>query len=1021
MDDAWKKSAADPRFRIVSEPAGTPRVPSWVHDDEILRALGPEFADGADLPPDEPTRRHFLSIMGASAALASVSGCFNQPQEKIVPYVRPPEQIIPGKPLYYATAMTLAGASMGLLVETHMGRPVKVEGNPLHPAVPETMAAANRNLPASAIRFGATDAFSQAIVLSLYDPDRSQTILREGQIDTWETLYTELRGVIEQLAPNGGQGLRILTGNVTSPSTLEQLQQLLTQYPNAHWHQYEPINDDNAVAGSRMAFGEAMSATYVGQPEVVLSLDADCLADGPQHLLLARMIRGASVASTDSVLPRLYVVETSSTITGAAADHRLPLGPSGVVRFALQVARGLGLQIEDVYGEGEEAPAAFVEAVVGDLQAANGRSLIIAGRGQPPVVHAIAHWINATLGNVGQTLEYRTLGAEQAVLNGESIRELVRAMQAKEVPALLIVGGNPAFDAPADVPFSAAIKDVPFTLHLSEYVDETSAMCKWHVPKAHIFEAWDDTVASDGAASIVQPLIAPMYDGKTCSDLLGAVLGNPMASSHDTVRAYWQQRLGFSEGDTPFNAVWEKALNDGIVPNSAAEAQVAALSGDFAQRASESLQQLAEVLAENKWWIIYRPDASLWDGRFANNAWLQELPRPFTKLTWDNAALMSPQSAGELRVKTGDLVEIDVNGTKTSIAVLIVPGHPRQTVSLHLGYGREKAGRVGNGVGTNVYPLRATGAMWFAPITSMQKSGGSHEFAVTQHHHHMEGRDLVRSGTLAEFLQSPEHPHFMEVGHGHSGELTSLYPEPKYEGYKWGMVINQSACVGCNGCVVACQAENNIPTVGKDQVWRGREMHWLRIDSYYEGESANPTVLHQPVLCQHCELAPCEPVCPVAATTHSDEGLNEMTYNRCVGTRYCSNNCPYKVRRFNFYDFNAELREEPLMQLRPNPDVTVRSRGVMEKCTYCVQRINAGRIGADVENRQIRDGEVITACQAACPTQAIVFGDLNDPNSAVSKLAASSLNYSLLGDLNTRPRTTYLAVVRNPNPSVNDG
>jgi molybdopterin-containing oxidoreductase family iron-sulfur binding subunit len=1017
MNEAWRKSALDPRFRILNGNEAERREPAWVHDNAMLRKLGPEFAEGADLPPDAPTRRRFLQIMGASAALAGAGGCINQPQEEIVPYVRPPEQIIPGKALYYATAMTHAGASLGLLVETHMGRPVKVEGNPLHPSVPEAMPVASASLPPAAARFGATDAFAQASVLSLYDPDRSQTILHNGQIDTWETLFTEMRGVMERLAPGGGQGLYILTEQIVSPTTIGQLQQLLTQYPNARWRQYEPINDDNARIGAQMAFGADVAVNYVGQPEVVLSLDADCLADGPQHLQLARQIRGQVLTAGEPQLTRLYVVETTSTITGAAADHRLPLSPRNVVAFATSVAQLLGLDVT-VSGRpaADDVPAEFLEAVVNDLGAARGRSLVIAGRSQPPEVHSIVHWLNSTLGNVGHTVEYRAPSTERSVRQLDSLTELVSAMQSRAATALVIIGGNPAYDAPGDVPFAEALKNVPFTMHLSEYANETSVLCKWHVPKLHLFESWDDTLASDGTASIVQPLIAPLYEGKTFNELVAALNGFPSTSSHDLVRAFWRQRLGFAEGDPAFERAWKTALHEGVIRGTATETQIPAIRGELAARLRDALSTLLGNSQEKSLTIAFRPDPSVWDGRFANNAWLQELPRPLTKLTWDNAALMSSLTAGAHRITPGDIVAIEVEGRQIEIPATVLPGHPRDTITLHLGYGREGSGGVGNDVGTNVYPLRTSDAMWFAEVKNLRKTGRRYELATTQHHHHMEGRHLVRSGTLAQLAQNPEHPPFMDVAH--TTPEVSLYPERPWEGYQWGMVVNQSACIGCSACVVACQAENNIPVVGKDQVARGREMHWLRIDNYYEGEAANPVVYHQPVLCMHCEYAPCEPVCPVAATSHSEEGLNEMTYNRCVGTRYCSNNCPYKVRRFNFYDYNTALREEPLQHLRPNPDVTVRSRGVMEKCTYCVQRINAARIGADIENRQIRDGEILTACQAACPTQALTFGNLEDPRSEARQLRDSSLNYSLLGELNTRPRTTYLAVVRNPNPDL---
>jgi len=1026
MHDSWKNPTTNLTLPILSSPCRRPAaaggISAWrdirMSPDHPALASGlyDEFPEGAAIPPDEPTRRHFLQLMAASLALAGATGCdINQPQETIVPYVRAPEQILPGKPLYYATAMTCGGASLGLLVETHMGRPVKVEGNPLHPAVPEVMAAANRRF-ADRLRFGATDVFAQAVILSLYDPDRSQTVLRGGQIDTWDSCYTALRQMLERVTPNGGQGLRLLTEPVVSPTLFDQIQQLLAALPHAQWHQYTPIHDDNALLGSRMAFGSDVSVTYINRPHVVLSLDADCFADGPMRLQLARNFHWQELHSEKPTMSRLYVVETSSTITGAAADHRLATSPRGVILFALALARELGLELQVPVTDSADIPQPFLNAVVQDLKAARGQSVIVAGRGQPPLVHAITHWLNDALGNAGQTLEYRPPVTARTEVAVDSIRELAGAMRAKQVEALIILGGNPAYDAPADLDFANALASVPFTLHLAQYADETSARCLWHVPELHLFESWSDTRASDGSVSIVQPLIAPLYFGKTAHELLAALVGNLTATSHDLVRDFWQRHFSDQATDTPFEHAWKTALHDGLMSDSAFQPLAPAIRADLPAAIAEHAPSLLQPTLPDSLQISFRPDPSVWDGRFANNAWLQELPRPITKLTWDNGLLMHPQTASTQHIKTGDIVAVETANGRIEVPALVVPGHPQHTVTLHLGYGRQRAGRVGNHVGTNVYPLRTGEAMWFAQVKSLHNTGRTHTLATTQHHHRLAGRHLVLSGTLNDYANDPDHPPFMVADH-HPEPAHSLYPEPNYEGNKWGMVINQSACIGCNACVVACQAENNIPVVGKDQVWRGREMHWLRIDGYFEDnprEPDHPALYHQPMLCQHCEFAPCEPVCPVAATTHSDEGLNEMTYNRCIGTRYCANNCPYKVRRFNFYDYQAELRIAPLWQLAQNPDVTVRSRGVMEKCTFCVQRINAARIEAKKEDRPVRDGDILTACQAACPTEAIVFGNLNDPDSIVRTLAHSSLNYSVLGELNTRPRTTYLAVVRNP-------
>ncbi len=993
-------------------------------DEEFVRSLRREFPEYANRLTDGATRRQFLQLMGASLALAGIQGC-EQPQEKIVPFVQAPEHIIPGKPLYYATAMTHDGAGIGLLAESHMGRPVKIEGNPLHPAVPEIMASAAEG---SRLRFGATDSFAQASVLSLYDPDRSQTVLRDGQISTWDAFVGELQARIGGIRESGGRGLHILSETVVSPTLADQMRRLLELYPNAAWHQYEPINHDNELLGSRLAFGtDVQTICHVDQADVILSLDADFLAEGPMHLQHARgfatrrRVDGTAAEGT-AAMNRLYVVESSLTVTGAAADHRLPVEPRAVAEFTLRLVQALGLAIDQIAtavnatGAGAEIPQGWLDAVVADLRQARGRSLVVAGRSQPPLVHAAVHWINATMANIGATVEYVEPVAARPEPHVDSLQNLVEAMRAGEVQALLILGGSPVYNAPANCSFAAALEKVPLAAHLSQYEDETSARCQWHIPELHFLESWSDTRAADGTASIVQPLIAPLGSGKTAHEFMAALLGNPTATSYEIVRAFWLSRLNetSANGDTA-NRNWQQTLHDGVIAQTRAPSVQATIRDDFESALGQQL-----VLPRPKGAgisVVFQPDPSLWDGRFANNGWLQELPRPLTTLTWDNAALIAPATAETLQVETGDVIAVTVDTSTIELPVLVTPGQPAKVVTIHLGYGRERAGRVGNRVGTNVYPIRFSDGMWHVPEADVRAAGRTYKLAVTQHHHVMDGRDLVRAGTYAEFAEHPEHPAFMSDGHA-PGEAVSMYPEHKYDGYKWGMVINQSACIGCNACVVACQAENNVPIVGKSQVLNSREMHWLRIDHYYRGSPENPAHYHQPMLCQHCELAPCEPVCPVAATTHSSEGLNEMTYNRCIGTRYCSNNCPYKVRRFNFLDYNRELREDAVLQLVSNPDVTVRSRGVMEKCTFCVQRISAARIQAEKEDRKIRDGEVVTACQAACPTEAIVFGDLNDSGSRVKQETTSPLIYSVLGELNTRPRTTYRAVVRNPNPAL---
>jgi MoCo/4Fe-4S cofactor protein with predicted Tat translocation signal len=993
-------------------------------DDQFAAALAREFPEYADRMHDATTRREFLQLMGASLALAGAAGCVQQPAEGIVPYVRAPEDIIPGKPLYYATAITHDGAASGLLVESQTGRPVKVEGNPRQPAVPEIMRSANDAAGGVQLRFGATDAYSQAAVLSLYDPDRSQTVLHYGQIETWESFAAEWSSRMAAFLADGGRGLRLLTQTVVSPTLADQLRQLSEKFPNAQWHQYEPLHNDAAVVGSQWAFGRVVEPIYrLAAADVILALDADFLVDGPWHLQnAAAFARRRKLAPGDgsATLNRLYVVESGRSLTGASADHRLPLAPSAIAALALELAETLGAQLGDAAANpaGAMAPAnrAWLDAVTADLKDARGRSLVVAGRSQPPVVHALAHWINETLGNVGQTVDYYPPLAARPVDQLASLQDLVAAMRAGEVQSLVILGGNPVFDAPADLRFVEALAKVPHSVHLSQYNDETSAHCAWHLPEAHLLESWSDTRAADGTASIVQPLIEPLFRGKTVHEVVAALLGNPQPVALDLVRDYWKSQLGQTGGGSNFQQQWQRALHDGIVAGTSASPLSVRVSANWATAAAPQIAAAA-VPSNDQLQVVYRPAPALWDGRFANNGWLQELPQPFTKLTWDNAALVSPETAAAHALASGDVVEIAVGDPRVEIPVFVVPGHPVETVTLQVGYGRTTSGRIGDGVGVDVYPLRKSDAMW-AASASLRKTGRTHLLATTQHHHLMEGRHLVRTGTLAELAADPAHPEFMRVGHQAPPPEVTMYPPHPYEGYKWGLAVDLSKCTGCSACVVACQAENNVPIVGKDQVSRGREMHWLRIDQYYSGETANPASYHQPVMCQHCELAPCEVVCPVGATTHSDEGLNEMTYNRCVGTRYCSNNCPYKVRRFNFLEYNAELKSDPLLQLRSNPNVTVRSRGVMEKCTYCVQRINAARIESENHDRPIRDGQIVTACQAACPSEALVFGNLNDPGSAVAQLAASSLNYALLGELNTRPRTTYLARVTNPNPQL---
>jgi molybdopterin-containing oxidoreductase family iron-sulfur binding subunit len=690
------------------------------------------------------------------------------------------------------------------------------------------------------------------------------------------------------------------------------------------------------------------------------------------------------------------------------ADHRLPLRTSAMADFAQALAVAVAAVSPPATPPAPAWPPRWVEAMRGDLQQHRGASLVIAGIEQPPVVHALAHAMNFALGNVGRTVTYTSPVVVQPTNHLASLDLLVQDMAAGKVDMLVMLGSNPVYTAPADWPFAAALDRVPLRIHLGLYDDETAALCHWHIPQAHFLESWSDARAYDGTVTIMQPLIAPLYNGKTAHELLSILLGEPQRSSHAIVRAYWEGQYQGAD----FERFWHTTLHDGLMAGTAfAQRQVAYQR----QALHEQLASVPAAAPPAPVELVFRADPTVWDGQFANNGWLQELPKPLTKLTWDNAALISPAMAQRLRLSNAEVVELYYQGRTVQAPVWIMPGQAEDTVTVHLGYGRWRAGRLGSGAGFNAYALRTAEALWAGHGLELRQTGAHAALSTTQMHHHMEGRHLVRVGTLEHYQA---HPHFVhDMAHDPPPTLT-LYPPHPYTGYAWGMTIDLNACLGCNACTIACQAENNVPIVGKTEVGRGREMHWLRIDRYYQGSLDNPQTYHQPVMCMHCENAPCEVVCPVAATVHSDEGLNDMVYNRCVGTRYCANNCPYKVRRFNFFQY-ADYHT-PSLKLLHNPDVTVRSRGVMEKCTYCVQRINAARIQAKREDRLIRDGEVVTACQAACPTQAIIFGDLNDPRSRAAQLREHPLNYGLLTELNTRPRTTYLARLRNPNPALHD-
>jgi MoCo/4Fe-4S cofactor protein with predicted Tat translocation signal len=1080
------KSAPKDYWRSVEELADAPVF------EEFVRREFPHAADEWNNPVE---RRTFLKIMGASLALAGLSGCVIQPPERIIPYIKQPEEEVPGKGLFFATAFSLSGVATPLLVRSNEGRPTKVEGNPDHPSNSGSTA---------------TDIFSQASILMLYDPDRSQTPMYRGETRPWTQFVAEIRGLIEKegdgLKATRGARLRILTETITSPSLAAQLKQIITDFPEAKWHQYEPINRDNARAGAVVAFGQDVNTTYdFSKADRILSLGSDFLASSPKTLRYARdyAAKRREIESTglsvnaEPKMSRLYVVESTPTITGANADHRFSVKPSEMEAVAQGVA---GASIVRASGD----IGSWLPAVAKDLQLHKSSSIVIAGDEQPPIIHALAHAANNALGNVGKTVFYSDPLEANSVDQTQSLRELVGDIDASKVDLLIIIGGNPAYSAPVDLRLDKNRLDkVKLRAHLNLYDNETSEICHWHINAAHYLESWGDARAYDGTAMIVQPLIQPLYEGKTAYEVLALFSDNYDQKPYDIIRNYWSSYRTASgseriqgatangtnapasagnAGGTPatrpsthpstaaalgtpgdagapdFESWWRKCLHDGFIPNTALASKTVSAKADAANSLTQNaggtaaLQSNPQPSTPNSFEVIFRPDPSIYDGRFANNGWLQELPKPLTKTTWDNVALVSPNTAKKLgcqpqnheegqhgREAYTDTIKLSLRDRTITqpLPVWVLPGQPDDVITIHLGYGRTKAGRVGTQYvtdpdgplpsgGFNAYDIRYSDSPWVGAGASATKTGERYVIASTQAHFLMTDptgvkRDVLRESTVDEYQREKERLLDERKHQERENRDLSLYPDFDYKdqgnGYAWGMSIDLNSCVGCNACVLACQAENNIPVVGKEQVTRSREMHWIRIDAYYKGDENKPEgPFFQPVPCMHCENAPCEPVCPVHATVHSAEGLNDMVYNRCVGTKYCSNNCPYKVRRFNFFLYQDW--DTPTYQLMRNPDVSVRSRGVMEKCTYCVQRIQAAKIQSEIEGRPVRDGEIVTACQQVCPSEAIVFGNINDPNSKVSKLKALERDYSLLGELNTRPRTTYMTALRNPNPEI---
>jgi len=1032
MSSLEKKSEKQGYWRSLAELEGTPEFEKFIEH---------EFAEPvSDVPPSSPERRRFMQLMGASLALSGATGCRWQ-EDKILPQTRRPEGLIPGEPRYFATSMDIGGFSVGLHVKSYDDRPIKIEGNPNHPD--------NR---------GACNVFHQASVLELYDPDRSKGVATyagghrtESSLDAFKQAVKPL---LAGLRANQGRGLRILSESSSSQTVADMKRRLVAALPEAKWYEYEPVSADDVRLGSELAFGAAYRPFYsLEKASVILSLDADFLGGERTELRLAPAFMEGR-RPDDGVMNRLYAIESAFSMTGGIADHRLPLRSELVKAVAAALDASITSKVapNPDAGPAQPRPAApflddpkvakFLAVLEKDLLANRGKCAVLAGEQQPPEVHALAHRLNALLGSVGMTVSYVPDFTADRPTHRDAIAKLGQEMSAGSVDTLLVIGGNPVFNAPADLSFEAALAKVKNTIRAGLHEDETSLKCAWHVPLSHYLESWGDTRSYDGTLALQQPLIAPLYGGLSAIELVALLLDDSTTEGIDIVKRTLARLIGDER-------LWRKAVHDGVLLGSGFSPVQPPLKALPAFALSDR-ERGGLGVPNGQLELTLAPCPKIFDGRFANNGWLQELPDPILKLTWGNAALVNPVTAAELGVEDQTLVTLTVNGSSVKMPVIVAPGQARGSVRVVLGYGRTACGVVGIGsrldhsftsnlgaelaegdvelIGVNTYSLKTTKLERFGGGLHVQPSGEKFKLAMTQTTHAIKdaiGRDelqhrigdLVRESTLEEFVS---HPEFVKEKVEHK-PLLSLWQEPvSYDDHKWGLSIDLTKCIGCNACVVACVAENNIPVVGRPRIIQGREMQWIRIDVYFKGDPDEPALVHQPVTCQQCEHAPCEQVCPVGATMHSREGLNDMIYNRCIGTRYCSNNCPYKVRRFNYFNFHEELKLEKneTKKMVFNPDVTVRFRGVMEKCTFCIQRIQNVKIKAKNARRAIVDGEIRTACQQTCPTGAIVFGDLNDPKSNVRRLQNGRRSYAMLEELNVRPRLQYLARVRNPHPEL---
>jgi molybdopterin-containing oxidoreductase family iron-sulfur binding subunit len=964
--------------------------------ESVEAALSREFPPGAAEPPKGFERREFLSLVGASMALAGLQACTQPPGEKILPYTHRPHLLTPGSPLHFATADSVGGYANGLLVTSWEGRPTKIEGNPDHPWGQ-----------------GATGVFEQASLWSLYDPTRARLVKERGAGRAYRQFVRAMEARATELKKTGGKKLRFLLEPSASPLIGSLRARLSQAFPQAKLYSYAPLSDDNSRLGVEMALGKRLEPRYrLDKARVILSLDSDFLQPTPQQLKYAADFASQRAPAPGGEMNRLYVAESTLSITGTMADNRLRLKPSEVQGFAMAVLMQLpGFERLQPAVNSMVLPVQqtkWAAAIAKDLVENAGRALVVVGPSQPPLVHALACVMNDALRAPGATLSYHEPLLHDNLLGTRALETLTTEMERGEVDTLVITAHNPAYASSAELNFKLALKKVPHVVYRGVHEDETAALSHWFIPAAHFLESWGDARAADGTVSLVQPLIAPLFAGRTEADVLASFLGEGEKGTYALLKDFWQKQ---SAAD--FGKGWETWLGKGLAPSTARAVETLSPAVDKVLSAATS----SPIPERGGIEVHFTTDSKVFDGRFARNAWLQELPDPITKITWDNAALISPATAKKLHLESGDQVSLELSGKRLEAAVWILPGQVDDCITLPMGYGQKPPDGSNKKIGFDAYALLPKTGALFAPGLKIAKMGKKHLFATTQGHWSMQAtpssapRPLALEATLEEHRKNPERSIAKQ-----RGKLPTLQEPVKYDGYQWAMSVDLSRCTGCSACVVACQAENNIPVVGKEQVLKGREMQWLRLDRYFQGELENPTAITQPVACVHCEAAPCEYVCPVNATVHSDEGLNEMVYNRCVGTRYCSNNCPYKVRRFNYLHYTAEIGQVEAM--RQNPDVTVRDRGVMEKCTYCVQRIERVRIEARVAGRPIKDGEIKTACQQACPTQAITFGSLHDSSSAVSKLHKDERRYDLLHELNTRPRTGYLVRLKNPNPEL---